>query len=202
MLIVANLVPVLGVLALGWQTFDVVLLFWSENVIVGAVNVLRMLACGKGHKAFLIPFFVVHYGLFCFGHLMAIAMLFDGPDEIIAIWQQYFAIAPGEAMRSPLWIGIAAIAASHLFSFFANFLAAGEHRRTTVGKLMSRPYGRIIVLHAAILLGAVLIDRIGSPIGLLIALVVIKIVVDLKLHTKERELFAGIDNRPQPDSAG
>ncbi len=196
-LVVANLVPVLGVLALGWRTFDVVLLYWVENVVIGAVNALRMLACAKGRKLFLIPFFIAHYGFFCFGHLMAIALLFDGPDEILAIWQQYFAMPPRAALRSPLWIGVAAIAASHLFSFLVNFLAAGEHRRTTVDKLMGRPYGRIVVLQVAILVGAVLIEWLGTPVGLLLALVVIKIVVDLKLHTAERELFAGIDDRPR-----
>lgn len=196
-LVVANLVPVFGVLALGWRTFDIVLLYWVENVVVGAINVLRMLSCARGSKIFLVVFFIAHYGFFCFGHLMAIAMLFDGPDEIRAIWQQYFAMPPGEALRSPLWIGIAAIAASHLFSFLFNFLAAGEHRRTTVEQLMSRPYGRIFVLQVAIVAGAVLIEWLGTPVGLLLALVVIKIVADLKLHTAERELFAEIDQRPR-----
>lgn len=200
-LIVANLVPLLGVLALDWRTFDVVLLYWVENVIIGAVNVLRMLACASGRKAFLIPFFMLHYGFFCFGHLVAIAMLFEGPDEPIVIWQEYFAMSADAAIRSPLWIGAAAIAASHLFSYFTNFLAAGEHRRTTVGRLMSRPYGRIVVLQVAILIGAVLIEWLGSHVGLLIALVTIKIVVDLRLHTAERVLFGDSEDELRQDTA-
>ena len=42
-LVLANLVPLYGVLFLGWETFPLVFLFWLENVIVGAFNVLKML---------------------------------------------------------------------------------------------------------------------------------------------------------------
>jgi uncharacterized protein DUF6498 len=42
-LILANTAPLIGVLAHHWTVFAVVLLYWCENVIVGAFNVLRML---------------------------------------------------------------------------------------------------------------------------------------------------------------
>ena len=39
---------------------------------------------------------------------------------------------------------IVALAASHLFSFFRNYLGGGEYRCTTAGALMSPPYARYI----------------------------------------------------------
>jgi hypothetical protein len=42
-LLLANLVPVFGVLFFHWEVFPLMFLFWSENVIVGAFNVLKML---------------------------------------------------------------------------------------------------------------------------------------------------------------
>src|SRR6266550_7692789 len=42
-LVAPNLVPPAGVLFFGWSVFATLLLFWVENVIVGAFNVLRML---------------------------------------------------------------------------------------------------------------------------------------------------------------
>jgi hypothetical protein len=42
-LVLANLIPLYGVLAFGWETFPLLLLFWVENVIVGGFNVLKML---------------------------------------------------------------------------------------------------------------------------------------------------------------
>lgn len=44
-LVLSNLVPVYGVLALGWRVFDVVALYWFENVVIGGFNVLKMLLC-------------------------------------------------------------------------------------------------------------------------------------------------------------
>lgn len=47
----ANLIPVVGVLWLGWQVFALLLLFWLENVVVGAFTVLRMLAARPAGSA-------------------------------------------------------------------------------------------------------------------------------------------------------
>ena len=44
-LIAANALPLFGVLFLGWDTFSIVALYWVENVIIGAINVLKMITC-------------------------------------------------------------------------------------------------------------------------------------------------------------
>src|SRR5262249_53583461 len=44
-LIAANCLPLLGVVFLGWDTFSIILVYWSENVVIGAINVLKMLTC-------------------------------------------------------------------------------------------------------------------------------------------------------------
>src|SRR2546425_9035172 len=64
-LVAANALPVLGVLALGWSVFPIVLLYWLENAVVGVFTVLKMLLAGPDDtpqltsqstsKAFLIP---------------------------------------------------------------------------------------------------------------------------------------------------
>ena len=62
-LIAANVVPLLGVLWFGWEVFPLLLLFWFENLIIGAFNVLKMILAapdsGKrwAAKLFLVPFF-------------------------------------------------------------------------------------------------------------------------------------------------
>src|SRR5207245_7979599 len=64
--------------------FVVLLLYWCENVVVGAFNVLRMV-CAYPQvgiawvgKLFVIPFFMVHYGMFTFVHGMFVLSLFGG----------------------------------------------------------------------------------------------------------------------------
>ena len=81
---------------------------------------------------------------------------------------------------------ILVLAASHLFSFFKNFMGGGEYQRTHAGLLMMRPYGRIVALHITILFGAFLTAVFGSPVGLLIVLVFMKTIADLGLHQVER----------------
>src|SRR5438094_8089324 len=69
-LLLANAFPIVGVLFLGWTVFPLVLLYWLENVVVGGFNVARLLLAQPREpaywagKLFLIPFFVVHFGMF------------------------------------------------------------------------------------------------------------------------------------------
>lgn len=189
-LVVANLVPLLGVLLFDWRVIDILMLYWAENIVIGVVNVLRMLVCRDGAKVFLIAFFIAHYGLFCYGHLMAISAIFSDELGGETARNYFFALPPGDAWKSPLWMAIGGITASHLISFYSNFIAGGEYLRTSAQALMQRPYGRIVVLHVAIIFGAALIDWLGSPIMMLVALVAAKTALDLRLHLAERDTFA------------
>ena len=42
-LIAANLVPIIGVMFFGWDAGVILLVYWSENLVVGAYNILKML---------------------------------------------------------------------------------------------------------------------------------------------------------------
>jgi hypothetical protein len=65
-LTVANLVPLFGVVFLGWDAAAIVLLYWIENLIIGFINTLRMILvkvespAKQFQKLFMIPFFCVH----------------------------------------------------------------------------------------------------------------------------------------------
>lgn len=213
-LVVANLMPIAGVLWLDWQVFDILMLYWTESVIVGAVNVLRMMSSraahplagmlpgGKGKqvdaaldqlshnypvnriKWFVIPFFVVHYGMFCFGHLSAVTGIFS-ESGMAGLGQTTV-----EYSDRAFWIAVAAIAISHLYSYYANFLGREEYKRTGIGALMRRPYGRIVTMHLTIIFGGFLVVWLGNPLPMLLVLVIAKSVYDLRLHHKERAMFA------------
>lgn len=82
--LVVNLIPALCVVAFGWSAFTLVLLYWIENLIIGGFNVVKILivgfTCGRagtlGALA-LTPFFIFHYGLFCFVHGLFIFTMFS-----------------------------------------------------------------------------------------------------------------------------
>ena len=225
-LIAANALALFGVLFLGWSTFAVVALYWCENVIIGAINILKMmfnspqsdqidlqgfpligkrqeaqaaleqmraqlggdepLLASHAAKLFFIPFFTFHYGLFCLVHGVFVFVLtghgMGGVGSPLDIFGQMFGQLREEGL---LWV-VGALAASHFVSFFKNYIAGGEYRRTLLPMLMFQPYGRIVVLHLALLFGAFLTMSLGSPVWLLLLLIIGKTVFDLGLHLRER----------------
>lgn len=81
-LLVANSIPLFGVLFFHWQVFPLLLLYWVENVFVGLFNVFRLLLAETSRpeawlkKLGLIPFFCIHYGMFTYGHGALLLALF------------------------------------------------------------------------------------------------------------------------------
>ncbi|HEY5622773.1 MAG TPA: DUF6498-containing protein [Gammaproteobacteria bacterium] len=187
-LILANLLPLYGVLLLDWPVVALLLLFWLENIVIGVFNLLRIFFARPG-DAFMLPrklmlggFFTVHYGAFAAGHLVFILALFGSesdapsggfptPSLIVAIVTAY-----------GLGLAVAALVLSHGISFFVNYLGEGEFRKASIASLMSRPYGRVVILHIVILVGGGVSMLLGEPRIALVLLVALKIAVDLAGH--------------------
>ncbi len=204
-LVLANLVPVFGVLYLGWDVGAIVVLYWAENIIVGLFTLLKMLVTGGIGALGNMLFFCLHYGLFCTVHGAFVLELtqfagevsgelpvtsWPGPlaliQELYYFGQQVLAAAPREFS----WACIALLL-SHGASFVLLFIGHGEYRRTSVDALMSAPYKRITVLHIAVIAGGFLVVRLGSPLGLLLALVALKTGMDIMLHNRSHRAIPG-----------
>jgi len=194
-LVSANLVPVFGVLVLHWEVFPLMFLFWSENVIVGAFNVLKMITnqpaspASWAGKLFIIPFFCVHYGMFTFVHGVFVMNLFGGGmnqmrgfPTTATFWN---------VMReNQLGWAVLGLAVSHGVSFVTNYIGKGEYQRVGLNQLMNQPYGRIVVMHIAILFGGFMVMALHSPTPALLLLVALKTAFDLGSHVGERKKFA------------
>ena len=231
-LIAANVSPLVGVLFLGWSVFAIMAVYWSENVIIGAINVLKMIICcpdvdeirsvyartrtrdparakpmkaaldvlaiqgakySAAHhaaKLFFVPFFTVHYGIFCLVHGMFVLVLFggegpfgNGPGGMDVSIEQLMS----QIFQAGIAIAVLALAVSHLFSFFKNYIAGGEYRRTVVPAIMFQPYGRIVVMHLAVLFGGFAVMILGSNVLALLILIVGKTVFDIRLHLRQHD---------------
>ncbi len=218
-LIIANLIPIWGVLFDAWSAFSVVFLFWIENVIIGIFNVVKLLLHGAfvqmpapdgqpeptpvvgrilavAGMTFMAAFFTFHYGLFCLVHGGFVMSLLGGGDRG---FPNPFARALHEA-KGDLGFAILALVISHGYSLVMNYFRGGEYKRVNSTQLMGGPYGRIVILHLAILFGAFLTVVFGSGIGVLLLLVIGKIFIDVQLHLKERErgVLTLRSPRPQP----
>jgi len=203
-LVAANLAPLFGVLFLGWNAPMILLLYWSENVIIGAYNVLKMALVRMDPpisnlgKVFVIPFFCIHFGGFCAVHGMFLMAFFKGLGDggnlmrhlswpgplvfiqlLVSVIATLWATLPA-AMAWP----IAGLAVSHGISFVENYLAGGEYRKTSLSELMSQPYGRVVILHVTILAGGFCVAMFGSPVPMVAALVFLKTGLDVYLHRR------------------
>lgn len=191
-LLLANALPIFGVLFLGWTVFPLVLLYWLENVVVGGFNVAKLLAARPGDgvsavtKVFLVPFFVVHFGMFTFVHGVLVFALFGpkgpGPFHLLGA-------VPQAIRTNHLGWAVISLVLSHGYSFYSNYLKNGEYRRASLNALMAQPYGRVMVLHFTVLLGGWIVMLLGSPLLALVTLVVLKTAADARAHRAERAKF-------------
>ena len=206
-LIAANLLLLGGVLYWEWSVAEIVLLYWVENLVIGAIHVLRILFAspegwGSANSAVqstggermaakiaLAAFFVAHYGAFCAGHGMLLAAIFPvrGPAGAeLEIWQLLAGM-----LREPAALGaVATLVLSHGYSFARNYLGREEYRRVDIGAMMLRPYGRIFVVHLFIIAGGLLLQGLRAPVAAVLLFIVLKTGIDYAMHRRERRLLA------------
>jgi hypothetical protein len=190
-LILANLIPLFGVLLLGWQVFPILFLFWLENLVIGIFNVIKMLLASpdrlskNSSKFFVIPFFIIHYGIFTMVHGVIIFVFFGGLQNNDGQIENngFYSLFNGYSL---VW-AILALLISHTVSFFINYIGKKEFRSVSVAQLMFQPYGRVIVMHMTILAGAFLLATLGTPVSGLVVLVVLKIILDLYAHLNQHK---------------
>ncbi len=205
-LVVANLLPLAGVLWWDWDLFTILTLYWVENGIVGVINFAKILRAegslapggwrmrlnGRSIESMarrpIAAFFALHYGAFWFGH---------GVFVVIFLPLMTSGLGDGPISPGPDWglvaSGALALAVSHAISYRANYVGRGEYRTASPGGQMFAPYGRLVILHLTIILGAALSATIGSPVGSLLVLVALKLILDLFFHLREHRRRAEAD---------
>lgn len=197
----------MGVLALGWNVFDVLAVYWVESGVVGVLNVPKiLLATGRyeGNATFTVngrPVDVsgptdvdpdagpaVHAEnaslalFFCthygvFWVVHGVFVLFGLPA---------FAGAPVGGIDVP-GVALAGLTMllSHGGSFLWNYVGNGEFRNVSAAGQMTEPYRRVFVLHLTVVFGASLVTVFGGATVLVVLLVVLKTGFDAVAHLRE-----------------
>jgi hypothetical protein len=147
-------------------------------------------------------FFLVHYGIFWLVHGIFVfalpnflgaansgiepgsSLTIDPATGLPGVASDLIARSSGfgEIAWSSVAIGAVALFISHGASFLFTYLGRGEYLRTSAPAQMVAPYGRVVVLHLTIIFGAFVVALIGAPIGALVILVVLKTLLDLRIH--------------------
>lgn len=191
LILIGNLIPVFGVAVLGWDAALILLLYWSENVVVGLLTLPRIVRArgdrtGKeGSPGANGCFFAVHYGVFCIGHLVFAMVLandlakVDGQGDV---WGRTFG-------DRGFWLAVAAIAILHLVQQVRDWWMIRAWRDASPIMEMFRPYGRIAVLHVTVLFGAWLMLELKAPAWTVLLLCVGKAVVELAATAAAGRLF-------------
>jgi hypothetical protein len=227
-LVITNLIPLAGVLWLGWDLMLILALYWAENGIVGVINVLKILTAeGRPPENFPVSvngrpatsltrvgtagFFCVHYGIFWIVHGFFVFTFVPAMTGMGSFGGAFDPSSPGPAgpvgpagpfgdaltaLPDLLLAGVVGLAISHGVSFWTNYLGRGEYRRLSPAEVMAQPYGRLVILHLTINVGAFVSIFLGTPIGSLLVLVVLKTALDLYFHLRQHR------SAPDPASTG
>lgn len=189
-LVVANLVPLYGVIHWGWDLFVLMTAYWLETGIIGFWTAVRMIMAARWGALLLVPFFLVHFGLFMSAHILFLWAMFGGA------WQTAPVAGPGELafvliFGTGLWLAFVALFLSHGASFYFNVLR-GEGAASLPGakppganEIMMTPYGRIVVMHITILIGAMLVQFFQTTLAAFVLLIGLKTVADVAAHVRK-----------------
>jgi hypothetical protein len=196
-LVVANAVPLVGVVGFGWDLHSLLVVYWLESGVVGAETVAKIIRAEGRDNADGLPsiqfdgrpidsfvgranwpiaaFFLVHYGLFWVVH-----------GVFVLVFPVVF---PGLDPASPAVVAVAAVglAAYHVVSYRANYIAGREYERSGPLTLTFEPYRRVFVLHLTIVVVGFAIAPFGVPVGALAVMVLVKTALDIRGYWKEHE---------------
>lgn len=206
--LVGNLIPLVGVLLFGWDLPSIVVMYWIETGAVGLVNVLRIhksmalgqatvdaggsierpIVRGAGPGGWLLPLiWLLAYGLFwailgVFVIQIANGGFYAGASQ--TGWN-------GASAAVVTW-GTVSLIGGQVLAYLHDYVVGRRFLTVTSIELLRDPFVRILVMVGTITAGGVGIAAIGSPVGLLAAMVVVKTVIELRLaHPTPTTISAG-----------
>jgi len=190
--VLLNAVPVYGVLYWDWHSFDLIFLYWLENLVIGLFMILRILVRPYHHPleiiypAFLAPFFTVHYGMFCFVHGTFVIALFGKglPAELAQAGIPEIILPLIESRH--LLLPVLALIAYQALDWLRDTSERGLGSDNING-LMTAPYRRIMVLHVTILASGFALGALNEPMVGLLILIVLKTTFDIYHWNKDEQ---------------
>jgi hypothetical protein len=196
-LVAANAVPLVGVVGFGWDLHSLLVVYWIENAVVGLASVAKIHHAEGADDPEELPSIAFN------GRQLAslvglsnrrIAALFVGHYSAFWIAHGGFVVSfpsmfPRMDWASPGIVAVAAVGlvAYHAASYRVDYVGERKYEHSGPVTLMIEPYRRVLVLHLTVLLAAFAVSAVGSPVGALAVMVLMKTVLDLRGHWKEHD---------------
>jgi hypothetical protein len=188
-LVIANSVPIIGVLVLGWDLRSIMFVYWLETAVVVFYSELKIVIVGGPFTLVWLPVHLAMFGAFMSVHLTMILPLGPTPHG----GGMFPPAVIGDLLKRTWGAGVS-LFVSHGISFVVDFLGNGEYKRTTVNAEVAAPWKRIFIMHVTTIVGAWSVMLFAAPVGAIVALSLLKIAVDAHGHVGERA--APADTRP------
>jgi len=198
--LVGNLIPLGGVLYWGWDTFQLLMLYWMETTILAFWTMMRLSRlsgeeCGtftvngvekKATPLGLVGFFALHSGAFILGHLLFLWLMFS--HEWLKTIHSAGDFFHGLFVANGIWIALLCMFIASGVSFFVNPKPAPGRSATgekidPVGGIVAVLYLRIVIMQVAIIFGAWFSGFTGSLAPLLIV-IGLKTLLDLGMASR------------------
>ncbi|OHA47862.1 MAG: hypothetical protein A2806_02365 [Candidatus Terrybacteria bacterium RIFCSPHIGHO2_01_FULL_48_17] len=160
--------------------FSLLLFYWLETAVIGCYNIMKLAIIKESYAAKAVRNFaaswIIALGLY-FIFLMVFTQLIPGLEREFP------------TLKVTLLIFFS-YAGSHGVSFWQNFIGKREYKSTTAKEQIKAPAGRLLVLHFAIVIGALVFGgRLSSTIALRL-FITLKTLIDLDAHFKEHAVAA------------
>lgn len=174
-IIISNIIPIIGIIFWGWTPFYVFWLFWMETLIVSFFNAIKIIMCRgdemevKLHQSKM-PFAKTHSNhsshwrkgiIYIFFRLFIFAFY----SLFIIVFLGFMSNTPENAFKNSQVLAFAntsfnyallAFFCSQLVQFYAEFILNENYKTTHPSDFSTIFDGRQLVLHIAIVLGAVI----------------------------------------------
>jgi len=184
-LIVSNVVTIIIAVVEDWSLSVVLLIYWTQSVIIGIFHIRRMLNLGEfttsglkmngrpveatpKSKKQIAAFFALHYGFF---HLVYLVFVLT-------------AVSSDDGLSSLGWLGLiggsSVFAVNHFFSYIHN-RDLDRTGKPNLGTMLFLPYARIVPMHLIIVMGA----AFGGSRVALVVFLSLKTLADAVMHIVE-----------------
>ncbi len=187
-LVISNFILLWSVMNHGIGVLTLMFVYWSENIITGLFNTLKMMiaqedfASNNAQSGIIVVkyffgrwpriiFFIFGYGVFTIVQGTAILLL-------ASFYEINFNVA---------WYGVVAIFLSHMISYLVNFIGMKEFKMITVGHLVYLSKKRLFILHVSIMFGGLALISLNNSLLLMALFVIFKTIVDLFFHIMEHK---------------
>lgn len=200
-LIIANIIPIIGVIYWNWDIFPVVYIYFLETIVICLFGFFKIILAqgidytieqgfishillsqffprlhsGSSKGSVLISYFICI--IFYIGLLFLLCLIVLTPSDFAKSWEPSYFIA------------LISLLISHSISFWQNYIKNQEYVYAVPYTQMTQPFDRVMVMILVFSITAFTIYRIEVSVLTILSLIIVKIIFDIIYHYQEHARF-------------